>query len=293
MQNKQNVLITGSCGFVMGNLLRTFIYSMKSKYNVFSIDKGDNTNSLYWNKNHQFYLADLRDEKILSTIFELVKPDIVIHGADISTGSNNDIYLNNIISTSNLVELSKKFEVKNFSYISTDKIFDSISGRSENSPHAPNTPFGISKATSETIVATSGLNYKIFRLSNLYGPRQLNGFVPYAIKNILNNKEFYASDIPKDWLHVSDVSYYITEFLDSNEREHHIISNQELMELEVGQKLCQLLKADVSLMKLNKNDSYVGLKSKNICKWKPEVLFKDGIYEKCVYWYENNKWFLK
>jgi len=79
---KKKVLCTGTCGFIFSNFIRRAIYT-KLPYSFVSIDRVnfDDLNSVYWNKNHIFYIADIRDQHIIDTIFRFEKPDIVIHGA--------------------------------------------------------------------------------------------------------------------------------------------------------------------------------------------------------------------
>jgi dTDP-D-glucose 4,6-dehydratase len=59
---KKNILCTGTCGFLMGNFVRRAIYE-KQPYSFISIDKASNNsiNSLYWNKNHTFHIADITE----------------------------------------------------------------------------------------------------------------------------------------------------------------------------------------------------------------------------------------
>lgn len=81
------VLVTGSCGFIFSNFI---IYAQQeTKWDLVSIDKLTYAGSLYnisynnsiYNKRHRFYLGDVCDYDFISKVFEIEKPDIVIHGA--------------------------------------------------------------------------------------------------------------------------------------------------------------------------------------------------------------------
>src|SRR5271154_771555 len=102
----KKVLCTGSCGFIFGNFIRKAIFE-KEPYQFISIDRVNNANSansIYWNKNHTFYMADIRDQHIMNTIFQFEKPDIVIHGAaetfvDYSLTDPNSFVTSNVLGT--------------------------------------------------------------------------------------------------------------------------------------------------------------------------------------------------
>jgi dTDP-glucose 4,6-dehydratase len=82
LMSRLKVLCTGTCGFIFGNFIRKAIYE-KQPYSFVSIDRvnANAINSMYWNKNHTFHVADIRDQHVIDVIFQFEKPDIVIHGA--------------------------------------------------------------------------------------------------------------------------------------------------------------------------------------------------------------------
>src|SRR5713101_5716664 len=98
------ILCTGSCSFILGNLIRKAIYE-KQPHSFVSIDRvnGD-PNSIYRNKSHTFHIADIRDQHIMDVIFQTEQPDIVIHGAaethvDKSLTDPNSFVSNNVLGT--------------------------------------------------------------------------------------------------------------------------------------------------------------------------------------------------
>jgi nucleoside-diphosphate-sugar epimerase len=120
---KQKILITGSCGFTMGNLVRKAIYE-KQPYQIVSLDmvSAKSINSMYWNKNHVFHIADIRDQHTIDMIFQFEKPDIVIHGADESHGDSLTMVSTNILGTQNIIDACIKHKVEKFLYLSTNEI---------------------------------------------------------------------------------------------------------------------------------------------------------------------------
>ena len=76
----------------------------------------------------------------------------------------------------------------------------------------PKSPYGISKLAAEYYIKASGLQYIIFRLSNVYGPRQNHkgeaGVISIFINNILENKDllvFGDGKQTRDFIYVDDV----------------------------------------------------------------------------------------
>ncbi|KKN70807.1 hypothetical protein LCGC14_0426990 [marine sediment metagenome] len=81
--SKKKVLCTGSCGFIFSNFVRLGI-RYTTDYAFVSVDKvatAHSLNNVYAHNRHKFHLADVADAHIMDKIFELERPDIVVHGA--------------------------------------------------------------------------------------------------------------------------------------------------------------------------------------------------------------------
>lgn len=76
------VLVTGSCGFIFSNFV---IYALQgTKWDIVSIDKLTYAGSLLnvpQVKRHKLYIGDVCDYHFVKKIFDIEKPDVVIHGA--------------------------------------------------------------------------------------------------------------------------------------------------------------------------------------------------------------------
>src|SRR5579885_2072185 len=159
MTNKK-VLVTGSCGFIFGNFLRKVVYE-KQPYQLVSVDRvSSNTiNSMYFNKNHTFHVADLRDQHIIDTIFQFEKPDIVIHGAaetfvDSSLSDPNSFVTSNVLGTQVVINACVKHKVEKLIYVSTDEVYGQLTSESdppwaEDAPLNPRNPYSATKAAGE------------------------------------------------------------------------------------------------------------------------------------------------
>lgn len=322
----KKILITGTCGFILGNFIRKAIYDQNQKkpqdrYTFVSVDRvtANALNSMYWNHNHPFYPADIRDEHIMDVIFQREQPDIVIHGAaetfvDTSLKDPNSFVTSNVLGTQVVINCCLKHKVKKLIYISTDEVYGQLTGEkdlawTEESPLAPRNPYSASKASAELMVKaaaeTHGLVYNITRSSNCYGPRQLpEKLIPKAIKCVLEGQKIpiYGQGLQiRDWTYVADNCTAIMTVLDRGapNQVYNVSANQEFTNIETIQSVCNALGKGHSLIDFipDPRPGHDFRYSVNTAKirelgWKPTYKFKDGIKE-TVQWYTDNQWFLK
>src|SRR5512135_3619412 len=155
----KKVLVTGSCGFIFSNFVRKAIYDQNQKrpqerqYKFTSVDRvtANALNSTYWNKNHDFHVADIRDQHVMDVIFQLEQPDIVIHGAaesfvDSSLKDPNSFVTSNVLGTQVIINSCLKYKVERLIYISTDEVYGQLLSESEapwteESPLDPRNPY--------------------------------------------------------------------------------------------------------------------------------------------------------
>lgn len=316
--NRQKVLITGSCGFIFSNFINKVIYG-KHPYQLASLDKvNTNTlNSLYWNNNHDFHIADLTNQHILDVIFQFERPDIVIHGAaetfvDSSLSNPSNFVTSNVLGTQNIINSCLKYEVKKLIYISTDEVYGHLTNENEaawkeDAPLNPRNPYSATKAAGEMLVKAAhqshGLIYNITRSANNYGPRQTpEKLIPKIIKCILEGKKIpiYGQGLQiRDWTFVGDNCDAILKVLSNGEPNeiYNIAANQELPNIEVVQKICNTVGSGHELISFVDDrpghDFRYSINTEKIrsLDWKPNYKFKNGIKD-TVEWYLNNKWFL-
>lgn len=110
------VLVTGSCGFIFSNFV---IYALQNtKWDIVSIDKLTYAGSLLnvpQIKRHKMYLGDVCDYHFVRKVFEIEKPDIVVHGAAESVKADTIIpYMGpKKIEHIEIESLWKRFEKRN------------------------------------------------------------------------------------------------------------------------------------------------------------------------------------
>lgn len=318
MANKK-VLITGSCGFIFGNFLRKAVYE-KQPYQLVSIDRVNKNaiNSMYWNKNHTFHVADIQNQHIIDTIFQFEKPNIVIHGAaetsvDESLVNSNSYINSNVLGTQVIINACVKHNVEKLVYISSDQVYGQLTDENKSWVETdclnPRNPYSSSKAAAELFVKAAyesyGLKYNIARLSNNYGPRQTSDkLIPKVIKSILDesNITIYGEGLQiRDWTHVYDTCSALMTIVNNgiDNEVYNISSSQELSNLEVIQKICNAMSRGYNLMEhisdpRSSHDFRYSMNSSKIKElgWKPIYKFTKGIVE-TIEWYKINQWFLK
>jgi len=317
---KEKLLITGSGGFIFSNFVRKAIYD-KLNYNIVSIDKVKKShalNNVYTNKNHKFYIGDVADEHFINVIFEVEKPDIVLHTAaesfvDSSIDNAKPFIISNVLGTQVIIDACLRWNIKRLIYISTDEVYGHLENEndtawSEDSRLAPRNPYAASKASGEFLVraahTTHGLNYNITRSCNTYGPRQdPEKFIPKIIKSVLSEQKMpvYGQGMQmRDWLYVQDSCAAIIKILlDGKPNEtYNISAGQEFANIEVFQEVCNALGKGHDLLQFVKDrpghDFRYSVDSTKLraLGWQPTVKFRDGVKD-TVAWFCNNQWFLK
>lgn len=172
----QTVLVTGSGGSIGSEIVRQVCRFRPA----FLILIGRGENSIYQLQQelkryhsttaYEAYIADVRDEVSLERIFKRHKPNIIFHAAahkhvPLMESNPEQAVLNNIIGTSNLVELGLTYNIDRFVNISTDKAVN------------PTSVMGASKRMAEYVVesgavrARKGQVYVSVRFGNVLGSR--------------------------------------------------------------------------------------------------------------------------
>jgi dTDP-glucose 4,6-dehydratase len=320
MSDRKKLLVTGSCGFIFGNFVRKAVYD-KQPYQLISLDRVslNNVNSMYFNKNHTFHIADIRDQHVIDTIFKFEKPDIVIHGAaesfvDSSLTDPNSFVTSNVLGTQVIINACVKAKVEKLIYISTDEVYGQLTDESmpswtEDVPLNPRNPYSATKAAGELLVKAAsesfGLKYNITRSSNNYGPRQFpEKLLPKTIKCILENKPipiYGQGQQIRDWTHVYDNCSALFTIINSGKDNeiYNISANQEFTNIEVIQEICNVMNKGHDLISFvedprKAHDFRYSVDTSKLRElgWKPTIKFKDGIVD-TVQWNLNNQWFIK
>lgn len=152
------ILITGHRGFV-GQHLTKELDRLGAKWRGYDLVEGD----------------DIRDAFKLHTLFSQNKFHTVIHlaaraGVRTSELYPDEYFSTNVIGTQRLLENVKMFGVKHFILFSSSSVYGTQAPpNTEAQPCAPDSIYGITKATCEMLVRSSGVGSTIIRPFTIYG----------------------------------------------------------------------------------------------------------------------------
>ena len=247
------LLITGSSGYIGRNLLNFF----KEEYKIISLSRQKPTLKCEW-----VQILDIQKTNFFE-IFELYKPEIIIHCAAIAhkgiPKSKKDIsYLSliNVEYTKKLLMASLQFKVKKFIFLSSIGVNKNIGflPLNEKSLLEPNNLYAESKLTSENLIqkilAKSQTSWTILRLPMVYGlhsPGNLNlliKFIDLKIPFPLEKKEKYRS-----FLSINNLISAVELILKNNKSDNkiYLLSDEESISLkDLITYLCKIRKKPIN-----------------------------------------------
>lgn len=309
-----NILVTGGSGFIGSNFIR-YILERYPRYNIFNFDKltyagnPDNLKDIETNPNYSFVIGDVCDRSDVDRVMQ--KVNHVIHFAaeshvDRSIEDSLVFVRTNVLGTQTLLESALKHGIKKFIHISTDEVYGSIQEGSfkETDPLKPSSPYSSSKASSDLLVQSYYITYKlpviITRCTNNFGPYQYpEKLIPLFITNLLENKKvplYGTGKNMRDWIYVLDHCRAIDTILHNGKigEIYNIGGGVEKTNLEITKKIIVLLGKDLSMIKYVKDrlghDFRYSLdcsKLKTELGWCPQYDFERGLRE-TIQWYKDN-----
>jgi UDP-glucose 4-epimerase len=312
-----NTLILGGAGFIGTNLAGK-ISSFMSKEDQLTVS---DTSISYFDSLHKTSFGNKLTYKessfCVDTDFDslLKNQDVVFHLAStiIPASSNRDIpkeLKDNIVSTSYLLEAAVRCHVKKVVFISSG---GAVYGKENNCPLPESTPtnplssYGIEKITIEKLLYLYnylyGLDYRVIRLSNPYGPYQRPGklgVISTFIYNALTHQPinlYGDGSVVRDFIYIDDAIRAILT-ITNNTNKHHTFNvgsgvgtsiKQALQEIECTLNVPILInylqsrKADVpvNFLDISRYEKYYGKLN--------SVTLKEGILRTAAFQREEFK----
>ena len=255
----KNIIITGGAGFI------------GSRFAKLCLSKGHGLKII----DKMTYAADINrlmpgivvTKKDICNInhYELLGFDCIVNFAaethvDNSIQDGKPFIKSNVEGVFNLLEQSRKANIKKFIQISTDEVYgDILKGESKESDNLnPSSYYSATKASADMLVLsahrTYGLPYIITRTCNNFGPGQHEEkFVPKIIKCLKNNLPIpvYTPGTQKrEWIHVDDNCQAIYNIMMSDKINeiYNIGSKDRCTNLEIISKLDKDDNANIELV---------------------------------------------
>lgn len=255
------ILITGGAGFIGSHIVDELI---NNSYNVIVADNLSTGRMENINNSAIFYNIDIKDKTRLETLFVNNKIKYIIHlAAQASVGYSMKYPIcdanENIISSLNLIELAKKYNIKKLIVSSTAAVYGEPQYLpiDENHNANPSSYYGLSKLTMEKYIELSNIDYIIFRFSNVYGPRQIPegeaGVVSIFMDYFINNNEiniFGDGNQTRDFIYVKDIAKILFLCIKNDNMTKEIInisSNVSISINELYEKLKHITKKDLKV----------------------------------------------
>ena len=262
-------LVTGGAGFIGSNFVRMFVEGrFPAISSVTVVDKltyAGNLNNFSGlpDISFKFVKGDIADVKLIDELtphFDAIINFAAESHVDRSIEDSRTFVDTNITGTHTLLDSLRKHKDIIFIQISTDEVYGSITSGSWKEDHAllPNSPYAASKASADLLVRayhqTYGLDTRITRCSNNFGPRQYpEKIIPLFITNLLEGKSlpvYGMGNNSREWLYVEDHCYAIYKVLVGGKSGeiYNIGSGKEMSNLQLAKKI--LNEMDQSLDKI-------------------------------------------
>lgn len=315
------ILVTGGAGFIGSN----FVYHMLNKYHEYEIICVDNLTyagnlstlqEAFKNEKFSFHKVDIADRKAVFSLFEEVRPDIVVNFAAEShvdrSIENPSIFVDtNISGTVVLMDASIKYDVKRYHQVSTDEVYGDLPLDkpellfTEETPLKTSSPYSSSKASADLFVhaynRTYGLPITISRCSNNYGPNHFpEKLIPLMIINALNDKPLpvYGDGMNvRDWLYVEDHCEAIDLIIHDGKigEVYNVGGHNEMANIDIVKLICKKLDKPESLITYvndrkghDRRYAIDPTKIHSELGWLPKTNFENGI-QKTIQWYLDNR----
>ncbi|MBL1084394.1 dTDP-glucose 4,6-dehydratase [Streptomyces actinomycinicus] len=217
-----NILVTGAAGFIGSHYVRRHLAADPTGASRITVldgltYAGTLTNLPLGHPRLDFVEGDVCDAALVDKL--MADADQVVHFAaeshvDRSIEGAGEFVRTNVLGTQTLLDAAVRHGTGPFVHVSTDEVYGSTETGSwpETHPLAPNSPYSASKASADLLALaqhrTHGLDVRITRCSNNYGPHQFpEKLIPLFVTNLLDGLPvplYGDGRNVRDWLHVDD-----------------------------------------------------------------------------------------
>lgn len=250
------ILITGTCGFIGYHLSRLLSISN----DVVGIDNFNDYYDVSLKKNRRdlldipIYRCDILDKGMLENIFEMYRPEVVIHlaayaGVRYSMDHSGIYLMNNVIGFRNILECCEKYRSK-LIYASSSSVYgDGDVPYKESYKPDPQSPYAVTKYINELDARMYSTKYGVptigLRFFSVYGEygrpdmayfKFTNSLISGSVINLYN----YGDNL-RDFTYVGDIVNAIERIISYNAScdvfnlgNNHPVSTKDLINIIIN-----------------------------------------------------------
>ena len=314
------LVITGAAGFIGSRLAERSLDEAERLgfQSIVLLDaltysgRRENMDAVLRDSRVTFVHASINDAEMVDEV--LAGAHTVLHLAaeshvDRSIQGAQPFFITNVLGTQQLLESSRRGGVSKFVHVSTDEVYGSIDEGSWREDHIlePNSPYSASKAGSDLAAlayhTTFGLDVRVTRCSNNYGPRQYpEKVIPLFVSNLIDGMKvpLYGDGLNvRDWLHVDDHCQGILKVLEGGRSGeiYNIGGGTELTNYEITLKLLELCGASTDMIEPvadrlghDRRYSVDCTKISTELGYQPLIPFEAGLEATVRWYYDNEAW---
>ncbi len=311
------ILVTGGSGFIGSSLCDKLIERGDYVINLDNFNnyydpkiKWQNIQEVINSPNYKLYVGDVRDPKILPQIFEVEKPEVVVHLAAMA-GVRNSLkdpleYVDvDVKGTVNLLEFSRKYGIEKFVFGSSSSVYGKntkVPFKEDDPLEGQVSPYAASKRAGEIYCQTYSEMYNMkiscLRFFTVYGPRQRPEEAIHLFTKLISEGKpipvFGDGTSKRDYTYIDDVVDGIIKAIDTDyEFEIFNIGNSETITLENLIKLLESAigkKAIIDRKPFQLGDvqiTYADIsKARKILGYEPKTKIEEGV-KKFWEWYKD------
>lgn len=301
----KKILITGSSGTIG---TRLFEVLLEKNYAVVGFDRKANKWSGALNK------MTIRGDLLKKADLKKISPgfDLIIHLAANARVYDlvlePDLALENIVSTYNILEFSRKNKIENFMFSGSREIYGNkkkaVSKEGDVDISLCESAYAASKMSDEALIYAFskcyGINYIVLRFSNVYGMYdESDRFVPLLVRKMMKNEDIqiYGRDKLLDFTYIDDCVAGIVKAIENFSKVKNNVFN---IAYGKGKKLtdvADIIKKNMKsrsriFIKNNRQGEVIKFvadtsKAKKLLGYKPKVPAEKGI-KLSINWYEKH-----
>ncbi len=302
------ILVTGGAGFIGSHIVDRYI---ELGHDVIVVDNLATGSKANVNPNARFFPLDVRSPEFAALI-RSEKPDVINHHAAqtlvrISTEQpvfDADV---NVLGIINLLQAAAEADVRKVIFASSGGTVYGVQDKlpiTEDTPFAPQSPYGISKTASEFYLryyaANWGVAYTALRYANIFGPRDTvsseHVITVFATQMIRGETPtiHWDGEQAKDYLYVGDVVNANVQALTKGDNEAYNLGAgqpisvntifkliRDILDVDVEPRFGPKRMGDVRLFYLDSR------KAQRELDWRPQAPFLDALTE-TVHWYRDH-----